>query len=138
MTKNMREAKTDKMSDFEAFLDGFIDLSVRTSSRGMYGRVASTVAINMTSDILLLDEALSAGAASINEKPFNRMRQIGKESRKIVIASHALATVNELCDSAIWMHHKRAFSAQGNSGDINDPHLKLLDVSTPSSTCEEM
>ena len=101
MTRDEIEAKTEEISDFAALPDGFIDMPVRTYSSGMYGRVAFSVAVNMTPDILLLDEALSAGDASFKEKSFNRMRELCKEARTIVIVSHALATINELCDSAI-------------------------------------
>lgn len=137
MTKDEIEAKTEEISDFAALPDGFIDMPVRTYSSGMYGRVAFSVAINMTPDILLLDEALSAGDASFKEKSFNRMRQLCKEARTIVIVSHALATVNELCDSAIWMH-KGNLLAQGKPEDIVDQYLKFLDVGALPSNFEDM
>jgi len=137
MTRDEIEAKTEEISDFAALPDGFIDMPVRTYSSGMYGRVAFSVAVNMTPDILLLDEALSAGDASFKEKSFNRMRELCKEARTIVIVSHALATINELCDSAIWMH-KGNMLAKGKPDAIVDQYLKFLDVGALPSNFEDM
>ena len=104
LTKEEIESKTDEIAEFAALPDGFIDLPVRTYSSGMYGRLSFSVAVSMTPDILLLDEALSAGDAAFKEKSFERMRQLCAEARTILIVSHALATVTDLCDTAIWMH----------------------------------
>ena len=93
MSREEIENKTEEIADFAALPDGFIDMPVRTYSSGMYGRVAFSVAVNMTPDILLLDEALSAGDASFKEKSFTRMRELCAEARTIIIVSHALATV---------------------------------------------
>ena len=137
LTKEEIEAKTDAIAEFAALPDGFIDMPVRTYSSGMYGRVAFSVAVNMTPDILLLDEALSAGDAAFKEKSFQRMRELCSEARTIIIVSHALATINELCDSAIWLH-KGSMLAKGKPEAIVDQYLKFLDVGTLPSNFEDM
>jgi len=137
LTKDEIVEKTEAIAEFAALPDGFIDMPVRTYSSGMYGRVAFSVAVNMTPDILLLDEALSAGDASFKEKSFQRMRELCAEARTIVIVSHALATINELCDSAIWMN-KGTMLAKGEPEAIVDQYLKFLDVGTLPSNFEDM
>lgn len=137
MTREQIEEKTEEIAEFAALPDGFIDMPVRTYSSGMYGRVAFSVAVNMTPDILLLDEALSAGDASFKEKSFNRMRELVTEARTIVIVSHALQTVTDLCDSAIWMH-KGEMLAKGKPEEIVDQYLKFLDVGLLPSAFEDM
>ena len=137
MSRAEIESKTEEISDFAALPDGFIDMPVRTYSSGMYGRVAFSVAVNMTPDILLLDEALSAGDAAFKEKSFNRMRELCAEARTIVIVSHALQTVNDLCDSAIWLH-KGTMLSKGNPEAIVDEYLKFLKVGTLPSNLEDM
>ena len=137
MSRAEIEAKTDEIAAFADLPDGFIDMPVRTYSSGMYGRVAFSVAVNMTPDILLLDEALSAGDASFKEKSFTRMRELCNEARTIVIVSHALATISELCDTAIWMH-KGTMLATGKPEEIVDQYLKFLDVGTLPSNFEDM
>ncbi len=100
MSKAEIESQTDSIAEFADLPEGFIDMPVRTYSNGMYSRVAFAVAVNMTPDILLLDEALSAGDAAFKEKSFNRMRELCAEARTILIISHALSSLNELCDRA--------------------------------------
>jgi len=103
----------------------------------MYGRLSFAVAVSMTPDILLLDEALSAGDAAFKEKSFERMRQLCAEARTILIVSHALATVTDLCDTAIWMH-KGSLVAKGKPEEIVDGYLKFLNVGSLPSSYEDM
>jgi ABC-type polysaccharide/polyol phosphate transport system ATPase subunit len=137
LTKEEIESKTDEIAEFAALPDGFIDLPVRTYSSGMYGRLSFSVAVSMTPDILLLDEALSAGDAAFKEKSFERMRQLCAEARTILIVSHALATVTDLCDTAIWMH-KGTMLSQGKPEEIVDQYLKFLNVGSLPSNYEDM
>ena len=137
LSKDEIENKTDEIAKFADLPDGFIDLPVRTYSSGMYGRLSFSVAVSMTPDILLLDEALSAGDAAFKEKSFERMRQLCAEARTILIVSHALATVTDLCDKAIWMH-KGAMLDQGKPDKIVDEYLKFLNVGTLPSSYEDM
>ena len=136
LTKDQIEAKTEEIARFADLPDGFIDMPVRTYSSGMYGRVAFAVAVAMTPDILLLDEALSAGDAAFKEKSFLRMRELVKEARTIVIVSHALQTVKDLCTHAIWMH-KGEILAAGEPGAITEKYLEFLKVGTLPSNDED-
>ena len=137
LSKDEITEKTDAIIDFAALPEGFIDMPVRTYSSGMYGRVAFSVAVNMTPDILLLDEALSAGDASFKEKSFNRMRELCDEARTILIVSHALQTVTDLCDTAIWLH-KGKMIAKGEPSEIVDQYLAFLNVGKLPSSMEDM
>ena len=67
----------------------------------------------------------SAGDAAFKEKSFTRMRELCAQARTIVIVSHALATINELCDTALWMH-KGALVAKGEPEIITEKYLKFL------------
>ena len=96
------DAKYEEIVAF-AELGEFMDLPMRTYSSGMYGRLAFSVAVNMDPDILLIDEALSVGDARFRRKSARKMRQLCNEAHTIVLVSHALGTIRELCDQAIWM-----------------------------------
>jgi len=137
MSKAEIEAQTDAIAAFADLPEGFIDMPVRTYSNGMYSRVAFAVAVNMTPDILLLDEALSAGDAAFKEKSFNRMRELCEEARTILIVSHALSSINELCDHAIWMH-KGNMLASGEPEKITGAYLKFLNVGELPSSYEDL
>jgi ABC-type polysaccharide/polyol phosphate transport system ATPase subunit len=137
MSRAEIESQTDAIAQFADLPEGFIDMPVRTYSNGMYSRVAFSVAVNMTPDILLLDEALSAGDAAFKEKSFNRMRELCAEARTILIVSHALTSLNELCDHAIWMH-KGQMLASGKPEEITEQYLKFLNVGELPSSYEDL
>jgi ABC-type polysaccharide/polyol phosphate transport system ATPase subunit len=101
----MRE-KYDEIVDF-AELEDFMDMPMRTYSSGMYGRLAFAVAVTMHPDILIIDEALSVGDARFRRKSFNKMRELCGEDRTILLVSHALGSIEKLCDEAIWMDKGR-------------------------------
>jgi ABC-type polysaccharide/polyol phosphate transport system ATPase subunit len=103
----------------------------------MYGRVAFSVAVNLTPDILLLDEALSAGDAGFKEKSFNRMRELCKQASTILIVSHALSSINELCDSAIWINKGRML-AHGKPKEITDQYLNFLNAGKIPTAYEDL
>ena len=103
LTRAELAAKYDEIVDF-AELEDFMDMPMRTYSSGMYGRLAFAVAMTMHPDILIIDEALSVGDARFRRKSFERMRQLCQEDRTILLVSHALATIEKLCDECIWMH----------------------------------
>ncbi len=96
----------ERLDDIIAFseLEEFIDNPVRTYSSGMYMRLAFSVAINVDADILLIDEILAVGDVSFQAKCFNRLREIKKTGTTIVIVSHSLAQIEQICERSIWLH----------------------------------
>ena len=100
-----RNQLAEKYDDIVAFaeLEDFMDMPMRTYSSGMYGRLAFAVAVMMEPDILLIDEALSVGDARFRRKCARKMRELCSEDRTVVLVSHALGTIQELADHAIWM-----------------------------------
>ena len=92
----------DEIVDWAELRD-VMDLPMRTYSSGMAGRLGFSVAAHMDPDIVLVDEALSVGDAHFRRKSFAKMRSLCEESRTILIVSHALGSIRELCDQAIWL-----------------------------------
>src|ERR1700741_3292879 len=82
-----------------------MDMPMRTYSSGMYGRLAFSVAVNMEPDILIVDEALSAGDARFRRKSADKMGALCEQALTILLVSHSLGTVRDRCDQAIWMDH---------------------------------
>jgi teichoic acid transport system ATP-binding protein len=106
LTRSELREKYDEIVDF-AELEEFMDMPMRTYSSGMYGRLAFAVAVTMHPDILIIDEALSAGDARFRRKSFDRMRELCAEDRTILLVSHSLGSIEKLCDEAIWMDKGR-------------------------------
>lgn len=81
----------------------FIDQPVKTYSSGMYVRLAFSVAINASPDVLIIDEALSVGDEAFQRKCFARIQKIKEAGATVLFVSHAAGTVIELCDRAILL-----------------------------------
>lgn len=117
----------ERIEDIIAFseLEDFIDNPVRTYSSGMYMRLAFAVAINVDADILLIDEILAVGDAGFQSKCFNKLRQIKAEGTTIVIVSHSLGQVEQICDRSIWIHEGK-IKAEGAPKDVHPMYLDYM------------
>ena len=100
------EEKYEEIAEWTELGD-FLDLPMRTYSSGMYSRLAFAVAVHMEPDILLVDEALSTGDAKFKEKATNKMMELVGQARTMILVSHALGTIRDMCSEAIWMHQGR-------------------------------
>ncbi len=97
------DSRIQRIIDFSE-IEEFIDNPVRTYSSGMYMRLAFSVAINVDADILLIDEILAVGDVTFQNKCFNRLKEIKSKGTTIVIVSHSLAQIEQICDRSIWIH----------------------------------
>lgn len=88
-------------------LDLFIDRPVKTYSSGMYVRLAFSIATMVRPDILVIDEALSVGDMSFQKKCVDRMNQFREQRKTMIFCSHSMYHVQQLCDTAIWIHKGR-------------------------------
>ena len=104
-------------------LGEFIDSPVRTYSSGMYMRLAFSVAINVDADILLIDEILAVGDQHFQEKCYAKLHELKKKGKTIVIVSHSLDSVKDLCDRAIWIYEGK-IREDGNVNKVVDDYLK--------------
>ncbi|WP_159805774.1 ABC transporter ATP-binding protein [Cellulomonas citrea] len=90
----------DAIVDFSG-IEPFIDTQVKYYSSGMYVRLAFAVAVHVDPDILLVDEVLAVGDEPFQRKCMDRIRGFQAEGRSIVLVSHALDQVADLCDRAV-------------------------------------
>jgi ABC-type polysaccharide/polyol phosphate transport system ATPase subunit len=82
----------------------FLDMPVKYYSSGMYGRLAFSIATMTEPEILLIDEIFATGDAHFVEKSAQRILQLVEQSQIVVIVSHNLAQIKDLCSRAIVMH----------------------------------
>jgi ABC-2 type transport system ATP-binding protein len=73
----------------------------------MYVRLAFAVAVHVDPDVLLVDEVLAVGDEPFQRKCMNRIKQFQYEGRTIVLVTHALDQVAEICDRAVVLEHGR-------------------------------
>lgn len=84
-------------------LGEFIDRPVRTYSTGMKGRLAFSMGAFIEPDVLIIDETLSVGDAFFSDKAGKRMKEITAQGRIVIVVSHALGIIDEICDRCIWL-----------------------------------
>lgn len=122
-----RDEIAQRLDDIIAFseLEEYIDNPVRTYSSGMYMRLAFSVAINVDADILLIDEILAVGDANFQSKCFNRLKEIKAEGTTIVIVSHSLGQIEQICERSIWIHDGR-IKEEGIPREVHPIYLDYM------------
>jgi ABC-2 type transport system ATP-binding protein len=118
------DARIGGIIDFSE-LGEYIDNPVRTYSSGMFMRLAFSVAINVDADVLLIDEILAVGDASFQAKCFDRMRSIKAAGTTIVIVSHSLGQIEQLCEKSIWIQDG-VIRAEGLPRDVHPQYLEYM------------
>ena len=103
LTREEILARFDRIVEF-AELAHVIDDPVRTYSSGMFMRLGFSIAIHTDPDILLVDEVLAVGDAGFVAKCKDRIAELRKESKTLVLVTHDLDAVERWCDEVIWLH----------------------------------
>jgi ABC-type polysaccharide/polyol phosphate transport system ATPase subunit len=122
-----RKSIADKFDEIVKFaeLEDFIDQPVKTYSSGMFMRLGFAVAVNVDPDILLIDEVLAVGDEAFAHKCLDKISDFKKRDKTIILVTHSMGMVRELCDSAMWLK-------KGEVMKIGDPRMVcgayLMDV----------
>lgn len=126
LTRKEIDARIQDIIDFSE-LGEFIDHPVRTYSSGMYMRLAFSVAINVDAEILLIDEILAVGDQHFQEKCYRKLKELKDSDKTIVIVTHSLDVVKELCDRAVWIY-KGELRLDGDPIYVIDEYLKQVAI----------
>lgn len=119
------QERTPEIIEF-AELGSFIDMPVKTYSSGMYSKLAFSITAILETDIILIDEVLSVGDTQFKKKSYQKMRGlISDDHRTVVIVSHNMATLKELCDSVIWLHQGE-IKMYGDAGQVINAYLEAM------------
>ena len=129
LTRRDIDARFDQIVEF-AGLEQFIDTPVKNYSSGMYVRLGFSVAINVEPDILLVDEVLAVGDEAFQRRSAAKFAEFRDEGRTIVVVSHALGSVRDMCDEVAWLDHGRVLEV-GDAGAVVD---KYADATTQTPT----
>lgn len=124
LTKKEIDSRIKSIISFSE-LEEFIDNPVRTYSSGMYMRLAFSVAINVDADILLIDEILAVGDANFQAKCFNKLKEIKAQGTTIVIVSHSLGQIEQICERSVWIH-EGLIRREGNPKEIDLEYLEFM------------
>ncbi len=115
-----REAKIIEFSG----LGEYVDQPMRTYSAGMFLRLAFSLATGVEPDVLVIDEVLAVGDGAFQKKCTERIRRFQERGCTILLCSHALHQVEELCQRALWLHRGRV-QAIAPSGQVVNRYLEF-------------
>ena len=116
-----------RFDDIAAFADigEFMDLPVRTYSSGMRSRLGFAVAVNVEPEVLVIDEALSAGDQAFKKKAIQRMYDLRDSGTTVLFVSHSLGMVKQFCTDAILIHQGRLI-ASGTPKEVAGQYQKII------------
>ncbi len=114
----------DEIVEFSG-LESFIDSPVKTYSSGMYVRLAFAVAINVDPQLLIIDEILAVGDVTFQQKCAEKFVDFRNEGRTIVLVTHAMASVKDMCDRAIWLTHG-VVTGEGDPAELVEAYTETM------------
>lgn len=126
-----RKEMLERFDEIAAFaeIDEFMDQPIKTYSGGMRSRLGFAVAVNVRPDILIVDEALSAGDAVFKAKGIQRMRELQESGVTVLFVSHSTAQVKDFCTEAALLH-KGELLSHGDLDQVIDHYETLLSNAT--------
>lgn len=124
-TKQSIKEHEQEIIDFSG-LNDFIDMPVKTYSTGMRSKLAFSIAANLETDIILIDEILSVGDFKFRKKSFQKMKEIiSDNTRTAVIVSHQEITLRNLCDRILWLDQGEVRMI-GETKTVLDSYLEFM------------
>ncbi len=120
-------AKLNDIIDFSELGD-FIYSPVKTYSSGMYSKLAFSITAILETDIMLIDEVLSVGDIQFKAKSYAKMKElIDDTNRTVVIVSHSIETLRELCDVILWLHDGE-IKMCGDVDEVLDKYTEFMEL----------
>jgi ABC-2 type transport system ATP-binding protein len=104
-----------------------IDTPVKNYSSGMYVKLGFSVAINVDPDLLLVDEVLTVGDEAFQRKCADKFLDLKESGKTVVIVSHALGMVRDLCDEVALLDHGKLM-AVGTPDEVIDTYMKGVET----------
>lgn len=125
------ERKFDEIVEFSGIVD-FIDTPVKRYSSGMNARLGFAIAAHLEPEVLIIDEVLAVGDLSFQERAFGRIRDLARSGIPVIIVSHQLERIAELCTDAIFLN-KGEVAARGPAQEVIAAYVKQNEVPKPAA-----
>lgn len=124
MNRRRVEEITEEVIDFSG-VGQFIDQPLKTYSSGMQVRLGFAIAVKVDPEILVVDEVIAVGDEQFQRRCFDYIYNLRSRGSTIVIVTHALGIVSDMCDQAMWLDHGEV-KAQGEAREVVDSYLRLV------------
>jgi lipopolysaccharide transport system ATP-binding protein len=115
------DAAMDGIIDFAGIGD-FIDSPVKIYSSGMFVRLGFAIAVSLDPEILMVDEVIAVGDEEFQRKCFDHLFELRKRGTTIVLVTHSLGLIRDLCDQAAWLEHGE-IRELGAARDVADSYI---------------
>ena len=116
----------DEIAEF-AQLEDYLDLPMRSYSGGMRMRLASSIAVFLDPEILLIDEVLTGGDVAFTEHIAEKTADLIGEGRTILLVTHGLSSAKKMATLALWLHQGRV-AAFGDPDDVVDQYMRYCRI----------
>jgi lipopolysaccharide transport system ATP-binding protein len=124
MTRRQIDAAMEEIIEFSG-LGEFIDTPVKVYSSGMYVRLGFAIAVNLDPEILIIDEVIAVGDEAFQRRCFDHLYELRRKGVTIVLVTHSLSLVADLCDEAAWLDGG-TLRAVGPAREIVDQYLSTV------------
>ena len=124
MSRSQILSKEEEIISFSE-LEEFIDRPFRTYSSGMQARLCFATALACDPALLVIDEALSVGDIRFQRKCFSHLEKLRAQGTTILLVSHDMNAVSQICDRAIWLERGKVI-AIGNSKEVSEQYLRAI------------
>jgi ABC-type multidrug transport system ATPase subunit len=133
-----RHEMLERFEEIEAFADigDFMDHPVKTYSSGMKSRLGFAVAVNVDPDILVIDEALSAGDAAFKKRALQRMYDLRDSGTTVLFVSHSMGMVNRFCTDAVLLNRGHMI-LRGTPDEVVGEYRSVLEKSQNKKTARD-
>ena len=115
------DAAMDRIIDF-AGIGEFIDSPVKIYSSGMFVRLGFAVAVSLDPEILMVDEVIAVGDEEFQRKCFDHLYELRKRGTTVVLVTHSLGLIGDLCDQAAWLDNGE-IRMLGPARDVADTYI---------------
>ena len=126
--KEFLHSKYDEIVEFSE-LEEFIDFPVKNYSSGMLAKLGFSIATIVEPDILIIDEVLGVGDVNFRKKSSDKIRSLMDKGTTVLLVSHSIPQIRELCDKAIWIDQGRIVEI-GEVNDVCNHYLKDAEKAT--------
>lgn len=122
MDEDFINKKYDEILEFSELGD-YINYPVKNYSSGMRAKLGFSVATLVEPDILIIDEILSVGDIKFRKKSSEKIRSMMKDGVTVLLVSHSIAQIREICDKCIWIENGHLVM-EGEANEVCDAYVK--------------
>ena len=121
-SKEFLQSKFDEIVEFSE-LEDFIDFPIKNYSSGMLAKLGFSIATIVEPDILIIDEVLGVGDVNFQKKSSDKIRSLMDSGTTVILVSHSIPQIRQLCDKAIWIDQGRVREI-GEVNEVCNNYLK--------------